>query len=86
MSKILVKSELSQSMFKLGIDRDKASRNWRRLVGLWRFGLTRDCVASIRSCSCSKVVALAMGAVMLGRAISHARETFAGVESYCRAT
>ena len=30
--------------------------------------------------NCSRLVALAMGAVTLGRAMSHARETFAGVE------
>ena len=36
-------------------------------------------VARTRSLNCSTLVALAIGAVMLGRAISHAKATCAGV-------
>ena len=37
-----------------------------------------NCTEAIRSCSCSRLVALAMGAVMAGLAISQARATWAG--------
>src|ERR1051325_120000 len=37
-------------------------------------------VASTRSFNCSRLVALAIGAVMLGRAINHASATCAGVD------
>ncbi len=43
-------------------------------------------VASIRSLSCSRLVALAIGAVTLGRASSQARATRAGVYRHRAAT
>src|ERR1700683_1520206 len=43
-------------------------------------------VASTRSLSCSRLVALAIGDVTLGRAITQAIATLAGFESYCLAT
>src|SRR5262249_27175118 len=43
-------------------------------------------VAASSSSSCARLVALAMGAVMLGRAISQARATLAGVDPVRAAT
>ena len=42
-------------------------------------GSSCNCAAAINVFSCAELVALAMGAVMLGRAINHAKATDAGV-------
>ncbi len=49
-------------------------------------GSNSSLVASIKSVNCSRLVALAIGAVTVGRAMSHASATRAGVESYCADT
>ena len=42
-------------------------------------GSSCNCAAAINVFNCAELVALAMGAVTLGRAISHAKATDAGV-------
>src|SRR6185312_1070931 len=70
-----------QAIFSARPSQALASFN-REIAAVSNFSL----VASTSSCNCSRVVALAIGAVILGRAISQAIATLAGVELFCFAT